>query len=151
MTKEECKKYNKEYYRTHKDSIKNATKKYKSTRKEQYKEYYKKYKEKSSEYYKTRMLKNPQKVKEGWIRGGLKKRFNMTLEEYNLILEKQENKCFICRTDVSLTGKRLHVDHDHKNGKIRGLLCNQCNLGLGAFKDNIELFKKAIEYLQINN
>ena len=47
-----------------------------------------------------------------------------------------------------MTARRLAVDHDHKTGKIRGLLCISCNVGLGHFQDDVELLRSAILYLQ---
>lgn len=65
---------------------------------------------------------------------------------YYAILEKQNGVCAICKTECS-QGKMLAVDHCHELGHVRGLLCAACNMGLGMFKDRIDLFAKAIEYL----
>lgn len=71
--------------------------------------------------------------------------YGLTMEEYEVILIKQNGMCAICK---NLPGKkRLHVDHDHKTGKLRGLLCFKCNVGLGNFGDSTELLKAALEYL----
>lgn len=77
----------------------------------------------------------------------LKSDYNITLNEYVELLNKQNGKCAICDTSEN-NGKNMYIDHDHTTGKIRGLLCHQCNFGLGHFKDNVELLKKAIKYLQ---
>lgn len=72
-------------------------------------------------------------------------RYGITLEEYKQILEAQDNGCCLCgRRDT----KPLHVDHDHKTGKVRGLLCSSCNMGLGLFGDDSNLLQKAINYLK---
>ena len=60
---------------------------------------------------------------------------------------KQGGKCGICG-DLP-TSRRLSVDHDEKTGANRGLLCTRCNVGLGYFKDNIEILKHAIRYLEV--
>ena len=73
--------------------------------------------------------------------------YNISLEEYNQMLEDQNEKCIICNK-TNNDGKRLSIDHDHKSGEIRGLLCNHCNIGLGHFKDDINLLERAIEYLK---
>ena len=74
--------------------------------------------------------------------------YGIDLDNYNKLFELQNGRCAICLSDKVLgQGKFLHVDHDHKTGKVRGLLCNSCNFGLGSFKDNPEFLKKAIEYL----
>jgi hypothetical protein len=75
----------------------------------------------------------------------LKRKFNITSIEYNTMLEKQNNVCAICGNTCS---KSLAVDHCHTTGRIRGLLCNNCNRGLGHFKDNPNYLQKAIEYLK---
>jgi hypothetical protein len=77
-------------------------------------------------------------------------RYGITKEEYDQRLENQEGKCKICKETCS-TGHNLSVDHVHKTGKIRGLLCKACNLGLGKFRDNIEFLKEAIKYLEEND
>lgn len=73
----------------------------------------------------------------------------MTLEQYNEMLEKQKGRCAICdRYGQSPGNKRnLDVDHCHKTGKIRGLLCNRCNQAMGKVKDDIALLQKFLAYL----
>jgi hypothetical protein len=85
----------------------------------------------------------------------LKYKYGLTPEDYDVLLAKQNNSCGICGLDVSLNkgpgprngSKRFCVDHDHKTGRIRGLLCNDCNRGLGLFGDDGTKIRKAIEYL----
>lgn len=87
----------------------------------------------------------------------LKATYNLTTEEYNNLLQSQENKCAICGNENS-SKKPLSVDHCHSNQlrrrgthdkqKIRGLLCEHCNHGLGKFFDNTELLQNAIDYIQ---
>jgi len=80
----------------------------------------------------------------------LKLDYNITLDEYNEMLIKQNNGCAIC--GKKMNGKRnMCVDHDHVTGRVRGLLCSHCNWGLGHFKDNIDLLENAIKYLKKNN
>ncbi len=78
---------------------------------------------------------------------GLRNLYGITLEEYNQIFAQQNGCCLICERSQLELNKRLHVDHDHKTGRIRGLLCNSCNQGLGYFKDNKEFLFRAIQYL----
>jgi hypothetical protein len=75
----------------------------------------------------------------------LKRNYGISLLEYQKLFKKQNGKCAICskRSD-----KTLHVDHDHKTGRIRGLLCFRCNYGLGYFKDNLKQFKQIVKYLE---
>jgi len=75
----------------------------------------------------------------------LKRKYNLTLEEYNQILSEQDGVCAICKVEGT---PHLSVDHDHETGKIRGLLCKKCNLGLGYFNDSANLTQKATDYLK---
>ncbi len=79
----------------------------------------------------------------------LKARFGISMEEYSRLLELQEHKCLVCGDSESYMGHRLAVDHDHTTGRIRGLLCKGCNIGLGNFKDDPELLRRAAEYLRV--
>lgn len=78
----------------------------------------------------------------------LKIRFGITLNEYNNLLEKQNNQCAICFIHQGDIKKKFAVDHNHETGKIRGLLCHHCNVGLGHFRDNVDFLQSAILYLQ---
>ena len=82
------------------------------------------------------------------INSNLKNLYDITLCEYEEILKNQNGRCAICdkKSVENLRGK-LFVDHCHKTGIVRGLLCHQCNDGLGKFKDKIELLLKAAKYL----
>lgn len=78
----------------------------------------------------------------------LKQNYNLTEEEYTNMLNAQKECCAICGTDTP-TGKWkvFAVDHNHKTGKVRELLCNECNRGIGLLKDNAELLQKAADYI----
>lgn len=82
----------------------------------------------------------------------LKHKYNITLENYHNMLKEQNYCCAICgeqetRTNPTTGISQLCVDHDHKTGKVRGLLCNKCNTGIGYFKENIDILNNAINYL----
>lgn len=78
-----------------------------------------------------------------------RKYFNISLEELTTLLEKQDYRCAVCGTlEPGGRHKKFSLDHDHETGKIRGLLCDKCNRGLGYFNDNIEVLKRAIKYLE---
>lgn len=77
----------------------------------------------------------------------LKSMYGITPEEYDAILESQGGGCAICEVKASVSGRALHVDHDHESGKVRGILCTHCNPGIGYFKDNLQLLEKAMIYL----
>jgi len=75
-------------------------------------------------------------------------RYGIDQLEYEQMFKSQKGKCKICNTSNPGRGKnKMSIDHCHKTGKIRGLLCNSCNNGLGMFKDDPELLVKAMEYL----
>ena len=73
--------------------------------------------------------------------------FGMTLTEYHDLYNTQDKRCAICNTRASELPIRLAVDHNHKTGVVRGLLCDRCNRGMGFFQDNVTLLFKAIHYL----
>ena len=77
----------------------------------------------------------------------LKKNYGMTIEEFDAILASQGSQCAICRVDEPGGKGAWHVDHNHLTGDLRGLLCHNCNLGLGHFQDSPDLLRKAIQYL----
>ena len=77
-----------------------------------------------------------------------KRNFGISIEEYDIILERQNGRCAICGYGKGdSTGKRLAVDHNHKTGNVRGLLCGSCNNGLGRFKDDPDVMQRAVSYL----
>ena len=82
----------------------------------------------------------------------LKKTYNITLEQYRQMFINQDNKCAICNKDgfkICKDAKSLLVvDHCHKTGNVRGLLCHNCNRGLGLFKDSVKNLGAAITYIE---
>lgn len=75
----------------------------------------------------------------------IRKHNGMTENQYSEMMSKQNGQCSICKKPP--LKRRLAVDHNHDTGKVRGLLCDKCNLGLGYFNDNVELLTKALDYL----
>ena len=76
------------------------------------------------------------------------RRRGFTLAQYDRCLELQNNCCAICHTDFKLlTALQVHADHDHFTGLPRGVLCGNCNYGLGMFRDNPERLEAAVDYL----
>lgn len=77
--------------------------------------------------------------------------YGITVEQYQTMVELQNNRCAICgEHETRMKNGRpmtLAVDHDHKTDEVRGLLCQGCNVGLGAFADNLERLQNAISYL----
>lgn len=85
--------------------------------------------------------------------GGNYRRYGITLADYNEMLAVQKGLCLICTEPETAKFKdgrikRLSVDHDHKTGKVRGLLCNPCNRGIGYLRDSLPIIKGALNYLE---
>lgn len=78
----------------------------------------------------------------------LRKQYGINLEQYNQLLAEQNANCAICGLNQSEIPLGLAVDHNHKTNCVRGLLCLNCNQGIGKFKDDPELLLKAIGYLR---
>lgn len=89
---------------------------------------------------------NREKVAENQRRWKLKRKYGLTPDAYRALLEAQSGKCAVCKVnDVA------HVDHDHSTGLVRGLLCRECNIGLGNFRDSISFLLSAAQYLEQHN
>lgn len=101
--------------------------------------YYAKNKEKLQKYYREYRKKNGYDTF---------KKFGLTSEVYEKMVSNQEGRCAICLMNIEGNGERLSIDHSHKDGKIRGLLCRKCNLLLGCAKDSVEILENSIEYLK---
>jgi hypothetical protein len=98
------------------------------------------------DYDKIRNSKPEQKVKQReW---SYKRRYGISIEEYDRLAESQDHACKICgSTDSKRGNKFLLVDHNHETDEIRGLLCNSCNVAIGLLGDNISTLQNAITYL----
>lgn len=116
------------------------------------------YKAGTPEYQREWRKLNPDKVQESYKKGHPKKRidsryrrYGITDDEYQQRLKEQNNLCAICGTDTpGRQHSSFHVDHCHVTGKVRGLLCDKCNRGLGFFNDNPEALRNAADYLEKN-
>lgn len=78
----------------------------------------------------------------------LKRKHGLTVAQYDKLLRDQKGVCWICKRPPKRL--RLAVDHDHRLGKVRGLLCWQCNTGLQRFADNPILLLNAVKYLFVH-
>ena len=114
---------------------------------------YKKYHSLTSEEKKKRNKRYKENVGAEYHRNWkLQKQYGITLEDFNNMIEKQDNKCYICDTVFAEPSSRTfqntpNVDHNHETGKIRKILCRDCNTMLGLAKENIQTLHNAIEYL----
>lgn len=111
--------------------------------------YYARNKERLLAYNKKRRAELPPEKKEQTKNSMLRWRYGLTPEQVAAMREAQQGCCAICAVELSTTV--TNIDHCHKTGKVRGVLCVNCNRGLGAFGDNIQNMEKALEYLKHAN
>lgn len=124
------KEYNKKYYQENKEKYKNYRQKHK--------EYYKDY---GKNYYQ----KNKEKLRRNAKKQQILTRYNLTPKDFERLLEIQNYECIICKNDFE---DMPCVDHNHKTGKIRGLLCSSCNALIGMAYENIKILENTIKYLR---
>ena len=101
-------------------------------------------------YSATWYQENKERLKPNMRKNSYARYYKITIEKYEVLLAEQNNGCAICTAPTGSNGKRLSVDHNHQTGEVRGLLCDDCNIGLGKFKDNSSLLANAINYLKDN-
>jgi len=76
------------------------------------------------------------------------KKYGLTREAFTAIFQTQNSCCAICGNELELWSAHSHIDHDHKTGRVRGILCHHCNIGLGNFRDNSTSLAAVITYLE---
>lgn len=102
----------------------------------------------TSIYNKAERKKDPEKTKERDRKYTLSRYWGMTPEEFEKLLNDPGRKCKICkRPERSSEKKPLVIDHCHTSGRIRGLLCDDCNRGIGLLKDSPDILQNALDYL----
>lgn len=79
-----------------------------------------------------------------------RRKYGISLEQYDELLKAQQGVCAICATSCD-TGMNLAVDHCHDTNKIRGLLCKNCNTAIGLLKEDLETMTKALEYVKFHS
>lgn len=146
IDKEQKKAYLKEYYKTY--QRKALTPEQREERNRKSRERY----ANDPEYrarVKAQAKAAPSQLPENRKPSRLKESFGITMDQYMEMKNAQDGKCAICGKEEkgSTRVSHLFVDHCHNTGTIRGLLCNNCNFGLGHFKDSVELLLKAASYL----
>jgi hypothetical protein len=90
--------------------------------------------------------------KKGYASKYYQRTYGLTIGEVEALLKKSNNKCYICQSE-GFSMKECHrsvlvVDHNHKTGAIRGMLCHNCNRALGLLQDSEEILEKALKYIQ---
>lgn len=113
--------------------------------------YRKRYRETITKKNREWQKANPEKMKKYYRKSRLKKQYGLTVEQYENILTSQNKRCAICFSEKP-SPRRMNtsfaVDHCHTTGKIRGLLCSDCNISLGKFKDDPEVLRRAASYIE---
>lgn len=133
------------YYQTHKKKIRDRVNQYRRNNREKILLREAAYRAKNKKSIKSKNLGYYYADKNKFRNRQLKARYGISLDDYNNLVTKQNGVCKICeKTNGS---QNLYVDHDHVTGKIRSLLCRSCNVGIGHFRDNPELLKRAMNYL----
>lgn len=92
----------------------------------------------------ARRYKQSAKGKAAEHKSRLKRLYGMTVEQHAALMAQQHNRCACCGDGLL---SKHHIDHDHTTGKVRGILCPHCNVGLGSFHDSQDRLQKAIAYL----
>jgi hypothetical protein len=96
--------------------------------------------------YKRKKENNPEATSDYYRDWHLRRKYGITLEEFNALSEEQGHLCAICGKSNTLHGK-LVVDHNHNTGEVRGLICSPCNSALGHAQDSVNVLEKMIDYL----
>lgn len=118
--------------------------KYRDTRRAQHRKYAAEHRERHRKNWKRWYRDHKNKVRDN----NLVRCYGITLVQYNKMVREQDGKCAICGTHQLKLAKTLGVDHNHNTSKVRGLLCAECNSGIGKFKDSVKLLRCAIQYLK---
>ena len=109
------------------------------------KDYYEKNKDKIKETSRKRYEANKEELKLKFRERKLRNRYGLTPDDYKTMLLAQDYKCMIC---AKTSEKNLDVDHCHETGKVRELLCNNCNRGIGYLQDDPLILENALAYLK---
>jgi hypothetical protein len=161
--KEKCSAYNKKYRQEHRDEIEAKRKIYvaatKEKRRSQRAIYNRTHAADIEARRKARYAADPEKYKARMAlykkaNSGrakdyyLKHHYGISLEQYRAILEAQGGACKICSATFDTAKLKPHIDHNHDTGKVRGLLCNCCNIAVGMIKENIPAAMALVAYLE---
>lgn len=146
----QCKNCRNKYHRDRKEHYTLLKKEWRKNNpnknKQTLKKFYYSHKEEISLQRKILRKLNLNKIRNDENNWRYKKRYGISIEEKNEILLSQKGKCALCKKEIS--GFSAVTDHDHKTGKVRGILCRTCNFGLGILGDSLESIQLVVEYLK---
>lgn len=129
--------YNREYREKNRDKILETERKYKLRNREKVKACQEKWRKANKERVRANLRKN-----------SLKRKYGMSVQEYDDMLASQLHRCAICKKHQSELKTGFVVDHHHETGKVRGLLCRPCNSTIGYAFESISTLRNAIDYLE---
>lgn len=109
----------------------------------QNREWHRKNLQRSKERHRAWVAANKDRVRKKTLEWQLWNRYGLTPDQYRAL----GWTCFICGAVAGKSGRRLHIDHDHETGTVRGLLCSPCNTALGSLREDPRLFRRALAYL----
>jgi single-stranded DNA-specific DHH superfamily exonuclease len=144
---------NKQYRLENKEKVEESRKRWKEANPEKealhQQNRWKRYKEKNAEKVKLSQKLWYEANKERYRENKLKRNYNITLDDYDKMLQEQNGCCAICFVKAEdERNKILVVDHNHLTGEVRSLLCNGCNTAIGLLKENQEVILRAADYLK---
>lgn len=146
---EETKRKGRENYARNREKILAAREKRSPEIKEKEKIYREKYREEHKEELATKAQEYYRNNKKDRQDAERYRKYGITGDEYDAMIEAQGYKCAICSEEFDTSRQRsINVDHCHESGVVRGLLCKDCNTGLGHFRDNINTLISAATYLE---
>lgn len=105
-------------------------------------------KRKAREAQKRWNEKNPEKHKRGVRSSRLQRQYGLTVEQVEQMHRDQDGRCSLCLDEIEVWSRDTHIDHNHETGVVRGLLCGNCNRGLGYLKDSAAVLRRAAEYVE---
>lgn len=135
---EKKRQYSKDHYQKNKERIDSKNRSWQKVNKDRW-----------NKYGRDKRALDPEKANRTSRNAEYTRKFGLSIDEIdNFLQEQQGGKCAICRNEIKLMDShKTHVDHCHKSNQFRGILCHNCNKGLGNFRDNVDSLKSAIEYL----
>lgn len=130
------------------ESQRRASRKWQRKNNDWFREYNREWQKNNADHIRARRAAHRAKNKEKIAGYRLKANYGITVVEYLAMLETQRGLCAVCKSPPNDRWKKLHVDHDHKTGAVRELLCNRCNVAVGMVGEDIEVLSALIRYLE---